>query len=98
MAVALQKELAKALVQQVSVRKAREEAGRRRDLKTKLKLAETIEKELVWGLDDEDVEELNGKLSVNSVTHAITEKILGRESKEGVKKAILNQNKEQDSD
>lgn len=71
MAVALEKERAKALAKIQSALKVFEEAARS-------KLAEKIKKELLWGLDDEDIKELNSKLSTDSLLFEITEKILGQ--------------------
>jgi len=68
MSVTFEKEWEKALVKIQSALKELEEAVR-------TKLAEKIKKELVWGLYDEDIKELNSKLSIDSFLFGITEKI-----------------------
>lgn len=71
MSSALRKERAKAQAKIQTALKEFEEA-------CKKKLAEKIEKDLVWGLNEEDIQDLNRKVSVDSILFEITEKILGR--------------------
>lgn len=71
MSSALRKEWAKAQAKIQTALKEFEEAGRK-------KLPEKIEKDLVWGLHEEDIQDLNRKVAVDSILFEITEKILGR--------------------